>query len=132
MADTQPIHGKNGYIYVSGVAISWANTWSVAMTADVVEASVFGDAWKRKVVGMKDATGSLSAWQYQDKRTLVDALGQQLPLYIYPDRSDTANYFYGNVVFTSYNSEGSVSAPVSGNADFTTYDSNGLTALGFA
>ena len=132
MADSQTIHGKNAYIYVSGVAISWANTWNAAMTADTVEATQFGDAWKRKVVGQKDASGSISAWQWQDKRTLIDALGLTLPLYIYPDRSDTGNYFFGNVIFTGNPNEGSTSAAVSSNADWTSADQNGITAIGFA
>jgi hypothetical protein len=128
------IHGKNAYAYTSGKAIAGANAWSVSVTKDVVEATEFGDTWKAKVVGQKDGSGSLTAWQYQDRRELIDcvAAATGVSLYLYPDRSDTSNYIYGMVIFTTYSGDGSTSSAVGGNADFVTYDNNGLTFMGFA
>ncbi len=129
------VHGKNAYIYVDGVAFSGANAWSIGTTLDVVESTEFGNTWKPKLAGMLDGTGSITAWQYQDRRELIDAVTGQTALltYIYPDRSDPTNFIHGIVLFTTYSGDGSTTTPVAGNADFVTSTAtDGLTYAGFA
>jgi len=135
MADGRPIHGKNAYIYVSGVAIIGANAWNAATTKEVVDTPQFGDTWKRKVWGQLDGNGNIQAWMHQDKRTLRDAVAADGPVltYIYPDRADTTNYISADLIFTNHAADGATGAGVSGNVDFTTYDgTNGLLYTGFA
>jgi len=135
MADGRPISGKNAYIYISGAAIVGANAWSLGMTKDPVEAIQFLDTWKRKVWGQLDGTGSITAWQHQDRKDLIDAVQADGPVltYIYPDQGDSTNFIYGDLLFTNYTGDGSTATPVAGNADFVTYDgTNGFVFIGFA
>jgi len=129
------VHGKNAYVYVGGVAFVGANAWSIGMTADVVESTEFGNTWKPKLAGMLDGTGSLTAWQHQDRRELIDAVAGLVAVltYIYPDRTDATNFIYGSVLYTTYSGDGSTTTPIAGNADFVTSASTaGLTFSGFA
>lgn len=132
--DGKPFHGKNSYIYLSGIAVVGANSWSINESKDVVETPQFGDTWKVKAWGMRDATGSLNTWKHADKRTVIDCIAADGPvsLYIYPDRGDATNFVYGMVVFTGSAKEGSTTSAVSETADFTTCDNSGLTWLGWS
>ena len=132
MADTVPLHGKNSYIYVGGVAMCNLNAWNITATADLVEATQFCDTWKRQVVGMKSATGNLTGFTHADKRTLVDALGTEKAIYIYPDRTDATNYLYGNVAVQSVGQDASTTSAVGLTADWTSSDGSGITWIGFA
>lgn len=135
MPDTRPIGGKNAYIYISGAALTGANGWSIGMTKDAIEAVQFGDTWKRKVWGQVDGTGSITAWQYQDRRLIMDAVAADGPVatYIYPDTGDATNYFSGAFIYTGYTGDGSVTTPVAGSGDFVSFaGSDGILATGFA
>jgi hypothetical protein len=132
MADSRPIHGKNGYLYIGGVALAGSNAWEISISTDSVETETFGDGWKQNVAGMSAASGSITAWQWANRRTLIDAVTGQTALstYIYPDRLDATNYFSGSFVFTGYTGNGSTAAAVAGNATFVVDGT--LTATGFA
>jgi len=134
MADGRPFHSKNGRVIVSGVEIEGASTWSANTAKDVVEATQFNDRRKRNVPGQLSDAGSITAWQYADKRTLLDAVRADGPvsLYLYPDRNDATNYLYGFVIMTSRNLEASTAAAFGGTADYVNFDNNGLTVMGFS
>ncbi len=134
-ADGRPISGKNAYVYISGAALLGANAWSLGVTKDSIEAVQFGDDWKRKVWGQLDGSGTITAWQHQDKKVIYDAVIADGPVsvYVYPDRGDTTNYWMGLVLWTNYIGDGSTSTPVNGSGDFVTQEGTaGLTQAGFA
>lgn len=118
-----PFHGKNGLIYVSGTEITGANAWSMSVATDSVETPQFGDSWKKRVVGMNDWSGSLTAFQHADTKLLFSAAtaGASVALLIYPQRTNLSNYFSGNAIF-QFSSEGGVDAAVGGSADFVGND----------
>ena len=120
MADGVPFHGKNAYIYISGIALTGANTWSLATTTDVVETTEFGAAWKGNVAGMSSYSGSIGGNMWANKRLLIDAVVAQAPLpwYIYPDIGDATNYHSGSAVFTAHNTGGSTTDIVTSGVDF--------------
>lgn len=132
MADSVPFHGKNAYIYISGVALTGANTWSLNITTDTVETTEFGAIWKGNVAGMSTWAGSVGGNQWANKRLLIDAVIAQasLPIYIYPDTGDATNYWSGNAVFSSHGGGGSTTDIVTSGVDFV---GNGtLTPTGWA
>lgn len=133
MADSRPIHGFNGRIQVDATVIAGANAWSINVTFSSVEVTEFEDTWVRNLGGQKSASGSITAWQYQDKRVLMDELGTEGRLWIYPDKDDLTNYWYGLPLFTNYTSDGSTTSAVSGNLDWLVgSDGVGMIAYGFA
>ena len=133
MADSRPIHGYNARIQIDTDVISGANAWNLTKTVNTVETTEFEDEWIRNLAGQKNTSGSISAWQYQDKRILMDLVGTEARLWIYPDANDLTNYWYGVPLFTNYTSDGSTTSAVSGNIDFVVgSDGQGMTAYGFA
>ena len=132
MADGVPFHAKNSYFYVGGVALCNANAWNITRTVDLAEATQFCDTWKRQTIGLRSATGNITAMQHLDKRTLVDAFGTEKAVYCYFDKTDATNYWYGNVIFQSQANDGSTFSNVGQTADWTSDDGNGITYMGFA
>lgn len=133
MADGRPFHGYNARIQVGTNIISGANKWNLTKSVSTVEVTEFEDAWVRNLAGQKAANGSISAWQYADKRILMDLPGTEEALWIYPDAGDLTNYWYGVPLFTNYGSGGSTTEAVSASIDFVVgSDGNGMTAYGFA
>jgi hypothetical protein len=123
-----PYHGKNGLIYVSGVELTGANAWTINITTDSVETPQFGDSWKKRVIGMNDWSGSLTAWGHSDSKLLLSAAtaGSAQPLLIYPTRASLANYFSGNAIFGA-NEGGGVSSAVDRSGDFVGNDTLTIT-----
>jgi predicted secreted protein len=132
MADSVPFHGKNAYIYISGVALTGANTWALTINTDSVETTEFGTTWKGNVAGMSSWSGSIGGNQWANKRLLIDATIAQvaLPIYIYPDTGDNTNYWSGSAVFTSHAGGGSTTDIVTSGVDFA--GNGALTATGWA
>jgi hypothetical protein len=135
MADGRPIHGWNAYIYVSGAALTGGNGWTCNTTKATVDTPQFGKKWIDRVWGQLDGSGSITAWQHQDKKVLLDAVQADGPVatYIYPDKADPTNYVSGDLIYTSRNLDGSTTSGVGGTADFVSCDGDaGLTYTGFA
>jgi len=132
MADDRAIHGKNAKIIIDGTDLEGPNAWDISLSTDAVETDDFGDVWKANVPGISSASGSISGWQWQNKRVLMDAVTGQaaLTIFLYPDSDDLTNYWTCSAVFGGYSGSGSTSAAVAGSA---TWVSDGtLTATGFA
>ena len=131
MADSRPNHGKNAYWYISGIALVGGNTWNLETNTDAVETTEFGDTWKGNLAGQSAWTLSIDAYQYQDEKTLIDAVLAQtaLPVYGYPLRSDTGSYFSGNAVFTSRSVSGSTTDAITGSV--SAVGDGALTFTGF-
>ena len=133
MADSRPIHGYNARIQIDAEVIAGANGWTFTSTAGTVEATEFEDAKTRNLGGQISEAGSLTCWQYMDKRILMDLVNTEARLWIYPDADDLTNYFYGVPLFTNYSGDGSTTSAVSGNLDFVNgSDGVGMVATGFA
>jgi len=99
-----PICGDNAYIYVSGIALQGANAWSIDVATESVELRKFGDSWVDRCVSFNSWSGNIDA--IDDIQTLLNAAtaGDSLPLYIYPDRGTTTEYYEGNAIFGHGNS----------------------------
>ena len=112
-----PVCGHNGYIYVSGIALQGANAWSIDIATESVELRKFGDSWVDRCTTFNSWSGSIDA--IDDIKTLVDAAtaGDSLPLYIYPDRNETGEYFSGNAIFGA-NSAGDTGSAVTAGTSF--------------
>lgn len=125
-----PLHGKNGLIYVSGTEITGANAWSLKIDTDKIDTPQFGDTWKKRVVGMNDWSGSITAWMHTDSKVLTNAAtaGASVALLIYPNRNDLTDYFSGSAIFGSSMGAG-VTAAASRDGDFVGNDT--LTITGF-
>ncbi len=95
------VHGINGLIYVSGSEISFGNAWSIKLDAEDAEIVSFGDAYKSRLRGVKDWSGSITAWHDQGTKVLQMAAVAtvSVALILYPKRSDLATYYSGSALF---------------------------------
>lgn len=125
-----PRSGKNGLIYISGTEITEANAWSVTIDVDTHETGAFADTWKTQYVGLHSWSGSISAWDEEDKSALQDSAVADISvaILIYPVRTTLTDYYSGNAIF-SFGSEGDISSAVSNTADFV--GAGDLTITGF-
>jgi hypothetical protein len=115
-------------IYVSGSEIAAANAWSINIDTDSVEIPQFADTYKKRVTGMADWSGSVSAWDDRTVKTLHNAATAQasVALLIYPVRTDLTDYYSGNAIF-SLGSEGDTGSAVGITADFVGNDTLAIT-----
>lgn len=126
-----PIHGYNGLIYISGVELTGANAWTLNITQDSAEVPQFGDRWKKRVVGMNDWSGNITAWLHQDSKALTTAAlaGVSVALLLYPTRADLTDYFSGSAIFGGVGMDTNTSGGITRNGDFVGNDT--LTIVGF-
>lgn len=126
-----PYTGKDGLIYVSGTELVGANAWEINSSPNTNEAPEFGDTWMKHTTGLLTWSGSISAWDQSDEKTLFTAAtaGTSVALLIYPNRSSLTDYYSGNAIF-GVDSSGSTSSTVARNGSFT--GDGTLTAAGFA
>jgi hypothetical protein len=103
MAGTS-IHGKNGIVYLQGAAgaaqpLSQSADWQIDLDYDLAENNVMGDVWKGNNRGLNNYKGQLSGNLDTTSRLLLDAYLQTTPraFYIYPDRAQPLNYYYGTI-----------------------------------
>lgn len=95
--------GRKGVVYMSttgsGTAVSVVNlkTWSLNMPTDKIEVTAFGDANKKYVQGLPDATGDISGWWDDTSDALYDASRSTdgVKLYLYPSSDAATKYWYG-------------------------------------
>ena len=125
------MHGYNGLIYVSGTELTGANAWSLSISQDSVETPQFGDRWKKRVVGMNDWSGNITAWLHPNSKALTTAAlaGVSVAILLYPTRADLTDYFSGNAIFTGVAIDTATGAAIGRNGDFVGNDT--LTITGF-
>ena len=85
------LHGKNGAIYIngkkgSGVKVTTKTEWTLNLSRDYVDATVFGDTNKTYLVGLKDIQGTFAglldvSGDYQVNAANSDAIS----IYLYAD-----------------------------------------------
>lgn len=125
-----PMHGFNALIYIGATALVGGNAWGIDIGTDSAETPQFGDTWKKQVLGMKNWSGSLTAWEQGDAKLLSDAAvaATVTALKIYPNRSDATDYYSGNAIF-SFGSSGDTGSAVSNTASFTGDDTLAITGF---
>ena len=85
------LHGKNGAIYLggkkgTGVKVTTKTEWTLNLSRDYVDATVFGDTNKTYLVGLKDIQGTFAglldvSGDYQVNAANSDAID----IYLYAD-----------------------------------------------
>jgi len=88
------LHGKNGAIYLNdakgaGVKVTSKTEWTLNLSRDYVDATVFGDVNKTYLVGLKDVQGTFAglldvSGDYQVNAASSDAIN----IYLYADDRD--------------------------------------------
>lgn len=95
--------GRKGVVYMSttgtGTAVSVVNlkSWSLNMPTDKIEVTAFGDANKKYVQGLPDATGTLGGWWDDTSDALYDGSKSTdgVLLYLYPSADAPTKYWCG-------------------------------------
>lgn len=95
--------GRKGVVYMSttgsGTAVTVVNlkTWSLNMPTDKIEVTAFGDANKKYVQGLPDATGDISGWWDDTSDAMYDASRSSdgVKMYLYPSSDAPTKYWYG-------------------------------------
>jgi hypothetical protein len=112
-----PQSGHDAYIYIDGNALQGANAWDLSIPSETVEQRKFGDSWVERDKTFNDASGSIDA--IDDVKILYDAAtaSSSVLTYIYPNRSTTGEYWYGNAHFGA-SADGSVDSNASAAGDW--------------
>jgi hypothetical protein len=124
-------HGKNGLIYVGGVAVGYSNAWSINIATESAQAAAHGDTWQSSYIGLKSWSGSITAWNDMGAKVLQNAAIGAITyaLLLYPNSAMAGTYYSGNAIF-SFTSEASMTSVVSQTASFV--GDGALAATGFA
>ncbi len=98
------ISTRDAIVYLAGasgaaVTLTEAAEVTIDIDFDLEGDTAFGDLWEGKVQGLKRFSGSITGNFDTAQSLLFDAIGasSSRALYVYPDRSTSANYYYGNV-----------------------------------
>lgn len=78
------------YSYLPITKLGGASEWSLDLDTDLLEATTFGDTWKRRVPGVKDATGSITKWWLDN--AFLALLGTRLGVVLYTDFAANTRY----------------------------------------
>lgn len=119
-------HGKKGVFYLSSDGSAAATNvggltrWSIDMGTDKVDVTAMGDTNKQQVIGLANATGTLSFWWEDDIDHIFDAaaLSGGTFFYLYPSSDAPTEYFYGNC-WVDYSLEAAVDGAVGGSANIS-------------
>jgi hypothetical protein len=85
------LHGKNGAIYLgglkgTGVKVTTKTEWTLNLSRDYVDATVFGDVNKTYLVGLKDIQGTFAGLLDVSGDYQVNAAGSDaMSIYLYAD-----------------------------------------------
>lgn len=85
------LHGKNGAIYLngakgSGTKVSNKTAWTLNLSRDRVDATVFGDTNKTSLVGLRDISGTFDGLLDVSGDLLLTATTEDVKsLYLYAD-----------------------------------------------
>lgn len=95
-------HGKNGLIYLganTAVAVAETKSEDLSLGSDFADATPQGVTFKQFVPGLKDFKLKLDKFYDDAYFSMIDAAiaDTTMKMYFYPDRNQTANYFYGTV-----------------------------------
>lgn len=99
--------GRNGALYANitsgGTAepIAYLNTWSLDQSTPKIKVTAFGDTSEIYVAGLPDAQGQYAGFYDNATAQLYTAAtdGVARKFYLYPDRTNTAQYWFGTAIF---------------------------------
>jgi Phage tail tube protein len=119
--------GNEGTIKVGGVVVGEFRTITVTETADTVEDTVTGDAWKTRKVTQKDFSASCDALLDPDDAAQgACSIGAEVVLSYYPVGGDSGDkYKSGNAIVTKREVKGTYNGLVEISFGF---DGNGALA----
>lgn len=89
------LHGKNGAIYLNGAKgvgtkVATKTEWTLSLSRDYVDATVFGDVNKTYLTGLKDITGTYAGILDTSGDLLVNATdSESVEVYLYADDGAT-------------------------------------------
>lgn len=90
------LHGKNGAIYLhgakgaGGVKLVNKTEWTLNLSRDYVDSTVFGDTNKTYLVGLKDIQGQFAGLLYVAGDAQVNATNSDaIDIYLYGDDRDS-------------------------------------------
>lgn len=103
------LHGRNGALYLangsgSAINVTEAKGWTLNINRDTAEDSALGDSAKTFLQGMYTWTVDADVNHDTAQAILYNAIVSAtaaLPVYLYPDRATTGNYYYGSCWPTS-------------------------------
>lgn len=80
------LHGKNGAIYLAGTKVKLKTEWTLNLSRDYVDATVFGDTNKTYLTGLKDISGTYAGLFDNSGDLLVNATdSDSVMTYVYSD-----------------------------------------------
>ena len=95
------IHGKNAMFYLGSPAeiISETSEYSIDLDFDTDPDPAIGDTWETRLKGLSRFSGAASGNFDGDQDTLWDSAVATAAqsFYLYPDRTVTTKYYYGNI-----------------------------------
>lgn len=88
-------HGKDGTCKVGANTVAEIKNWSLDESADTVEDSAMGDSAKTYIVGMTDASGTITCHWDETDTTGQEAMtiGSSVTLNLYPEGADTGDTY---------------------------------------
>lgn len=100
--DGLKLHGKNGAIYLdgpkgSGTKVSNRTGWTLNLSRDRVDATVFGDTNKTSLVGLRDISGTFEGLLDVSGDLLLTATTEdEKDVYLYADDRDSLEVLVGS------------------------------------
>ena len=117
--------GSEGTVHVGANAIAEIKGWPLSESANIIDDSEIGDAWKTKKAGSKEWNGSIDCfWDETDTNGQVAmTMGASITLNLYPEGATTGDTYYtGSAIITGI----SRSAAVDGMVEVSfTFEGNG-------
>lgn len=114
-------HGKNGMFYLGSPAeiISEAAEYSIDLDFDTDPDPALGDTWETRLKGLSRFSGAVNGNFDGDQDTLWDSAiaTTAQSFYLYPDRTVTTKYYYGNI-WPKLSIDGGVSGKIAFSCSF--------------
>lgn len=117
--------GRKGVVYLStsgsgnATNVLGLSQWSLSLSPDMQDVTPFGATNKQYVMGIRDATASISGFWRDDETKLIAAIDSAdgVKFYLYPSADAPSKYAYGTAWFgvDSIDVQTSGAVSVSGN-----------------
>jgi hypothetical protein len=99
-------HGRNGLVYLSvrngdaASPLTYLNSWAVSWTGSTSDVTTLADTQHVHVTDLPDVTGTFSGFLDSGTSQAYIAAADGLPrdMFLYPDSTNTSQYFSGPVL----------------------------------
>ena len=101
--------GSEGDVQIGANSVAELNGWSFETTAEIIDDSNIGDAWKTSKVGSKSGSGSIECFWDETDTSGQEAIqeGDEVTLNLYPEGdASTAIYYTCSAIITSVSRQG--------------------------